>query len=165
MSDDLKGSLGGALGVVFSEIVNGPASTGAFLLNRGDQGLLQSLERLSPTEASAVPGGGGASIAAHVDHLCYGLELLIRWSRGDEPFHDANFAASWQRLSVSDSEWVKLRERLRAAVGQWQQALREPSMWSQLALSEMIASVAHIAYHLGAIRQINRLLRGPSARD
>jgi hypothetical protein len=41
-------------------------------------------------EASAVPSGGGASIAAHVDHLRYGLELLNRWTRGEKPFADAD---------------------------------------------------------------------------
>jgi hypothetical protein len=30
-------------------------------------------------------------------------------------------------------------------------------------LNGVIASVAHLAYHLGAIRQIDRAIRGPSA--
>jgi hypothetical protein len=32
---------------------------------------------------------------------------------------------------------------------------------AQHVLSGMIASIAHLAYHLGAIRQINKLARGP----
>ncbi len=29
----------------------------------------------------------------------------------------------------------------------------------------MIGSIAHLAYHLGAIRQIDRTARGPAAND
>jgi hypothetical protein len=32
---------------------------------------------------------------------------------------------------------------------------------NQIELNGMIGSIAHLAYHLGAIRQINVLLRGP----
>jgi hypothetical protein len=34
---------------------------------------------------------------------------------------------------------------------------------SSLELNGVIASVAHLAYHLGAIRQIDRSTRGPKA--
>jgi hypothetical protein len=34
---------------------------------------------------------------------------------------------------------------------------------STLELNGVIASVAHLAYHLGAIRQIDRTIRGPEA--
>jgi hypothetical protein len=153
--DETTDSAIGALGAVLSEIVNGPAREGAFLLNREDEGLLRSLDKLSSADASRVPPSGGASIAAHVDHLCYGLGLLVRWNNGEEPFHDANFSASWQRVAVSD----------RDATRQWQDAIRHPRATTQPALTEVIASVAHLAYHLGAIRQIDRSIRGPAARD
>lgn len=165
MPDETTKSVTGALAAVFSEIVNGPASDGAFLLNREDEGLLRSLDKLSATDASRLPPSGGASIAAHVDHLCYGLGLLVRWNDGEEPFHDADFSASWRRLTVSDAEWTTLRERLRAATRQWQDAIRHPRAANQAALTEIIASAAHLAYHLGAIRQIDRSIRGPAARD
>jgi hypothetical protein len=32
---------------------------------------------------------------------------------------------------------------------------------AEVALSGMIGSIAHLAYHLGAIRQINKDVRGP----
>jgi hypothetical protein len=38
-------------------------------------------------------------------------------------------------------------------------------MMSGVALNALIASVAHVAYHLGAIRQIDRTIRGPSAEQ
>ena len=165
MTNNVQDAVSNALTHVFSEIANGPASTGAFLLNRGDPGLLRSVQKLSAAEASAVPASGGGSVAAHVDHLCYGLELLVRWNRGEEPFEDANFGASWRRVSVSENDWVTLRERLSASIQEWHRALQQPASCTELALTEMIASVAHLGYHLGAIRQINRLIRGPAAND
>jgi hypothetical protein len=41
------------------------------------------------------------------------------------------------------------------------QALGSPRDVSEVELAGMIASIAHLAYHLGAIRQIDRDLRGP----
>jgi hypothetical protein len=40
--------------------------------------------------------------------------------------------------------------------------LRTPRDVQEIELSGMIGSIARLAYHLGAIRQINRTLRGPA---
>jgi hypothetical protein len=39
--------------------------------------------------------------------------------------------------------------------------LRAPREVNGVELSGMIGSIAHLAYHLGAIRQIDREIRGP----
>ena len=43
----------------------------------------------------------------------------------------------------------------------WLEALRSPREVIDIELTGMIASIAHLAYHLGAIRQINKSARGP----
>jgi hypothetical protein len=85
-----------------SELVNGAdPSARTYMLNRGDAGLLASLDRLSAAAASA-SRGGGASIAAHVEHLRYGLSILNRWAAGaPAPWQDADWTASWQTTVVS----------------------------------------------------------------
>jgi hypothetical protein len=35
----------------------------------------------------------------------------------------------------------------------------------QVELSGLVSSIAHLAYHLGAIRQIDRTARGPKESD
>jgi len=136
------------------------------VLNPGDSGLLAALDRLTAGEASAIAPGGGASIAAHVDHLCYGLELLNRWNAGDpDPFADADYRASWNRITVSDPEWTALRQRLADQTHRWTGALASARELDEVALNGVVASAAHLAYHLGAIRQINRATRGPAAND
>jgi hypothetical protein len=155
-----------ALSTVLRELVDGAARDACWVLNPEDPGLLRSLESLSATAASAVPPAGGASVAAHVDHLRYGLSLLNRWSRGESnPFAEADYSASWGRLAVSDHEWRALRDQLRAEARHWMEVVGEAGALSDIELTGVVASVAHLAYHIGAIRQIDRSIRGPSARD
>src|SRR5689334_2963351 len=95
---------------LMGELVDGSPDPRArtYMLNRGDTGLLAALDRLSASAASATPGGG-ASIAAHVDHLRYGLSLLNRWAAGTPPrSEDADWTASWKKNVVSDAEWQAL---------------------------------------------------------
>jgi hypothetical protein len=145
--------------------MRGAAPDEAWVLNRGDRGLLASLEALSAEAASARPGGR-SSIAAHVDHLRYGIELLNRWASGeDDPFAAADYSASWRRQNVSDTEWRQLRDALARDTRAWEHALLQPRSVDLPGLTGMLASVVHLAYHLGAIRQINLAAAGPPAQD
>jgi hypothetical protein len=147
------------------ELVEGAARGTAFILNPWDPGLLRSLDGLSAADASHIPAGRTSSFAAHVDHLRYGLELLNRWSGGDDPFADADYSASWQRTTVQEAEWTRLRAELRMQTETWARALLDRRPLDDIALTSVVASIAHVAYHLGAIRQIAPQLAGPRARD
>ena len=150
-----------SLARLFAELVDGAPKSGGFVLNPGDEGLLRSLDKISAADAS-VPTPTGSTIAAHVDHVRYGLTLMNRWSKGENPFKDADWAASWRRRTVSDVAWRQLRADLRANASSWMQTLRTARDVDDTELNGMIGSVAHLAYHLGAIRQINRGARGPT---
>ncbi|MFN2445028.1 MAG: DinB family protein [Vicinamibacterales bacterium] len=150
---------------LFNELVDGSAEQAAWVLNPLDPGLMRSLETLSAAQASAVPPGGGASIAAHVDHLRYGLELLNRWSRGEEPFAEADYSASWHLITVSEAEWASRRHALAREAYAWRDALSQPRELDATELAGLVASIVHLAYHLGAMRQIDRTMRGPAAQD
>jgi hypothetical protein len=155
------------LPVIFRELVHGSSDPSArtYVLNQGDLGLLASLDRLSAVAASA-SHDGGASIAAHVDHLRYGLSLLNRWADGvPPPWPDMDFTASWRRNVVSDEAWRTLRDELRREATRWGEALAAPRQVSDVEAGWIAGCVAHLAYHLGAIRQIDRALRGPTAED
>jgi hypothetical protein len=152
--------LTGTFTTVLGELVDGPPGE-AYMLNRGDPGLLRSLDKLTASDAS-VAVHGGATIAAHVDHLRYGLSLMNRWSGGENPFDGADWSASWRKTSVSDREWQELRTGLASEAHRWLDGLRKPREVSAIELNGIVASIAHLAYHLGAIRQINRAARGPA---
>jgi hypothetical protein len=154
-----------SLATLFSELVNGAPSVGPYMLNHDDPGLLRSLDALSASAASAATGGG-SSIAAHVDHVRYGLALTNRWASGEQdPWKDADWTASWRKQRVSDAEWAALRAALRDEAVGLLEAMRTPREMSEFELNNVIGIIAHLAYHLGAIRQIDRATRGPSAND
>ena len=147
---------------LFSELVDGANNPkGAFILNTGDDGLLKSLDRLPAADASRSVNDG-ATIAAHTQHVRYGLSLMNRWAaEGGNPFADATWDAAWKVSAVNDSEWQEIRDGLRDETRRWLEVLGKPREVNGVELSGMIGSIAHLAYHLGAIRQINKSLRGP----
>jgi hypothetical protein len=146
---------------LFSELVNGPSSSGAFILNTGDAGLLRSLDKI-PAEDASRSINGGATLAAHAQHVHYGLSLMNRWGReGGNPFADAKWDEAWQTSTVTATEWDAIRGGLREETANWLQIVKTPREVAEVELSGMIASIAHLAYHLGAVRQINRDARGP----
>jgi hypothetical protein len=153
-----------ALTTLLTELVDGCPGPECYVLNPQDRGLLHSLSELSAARASVIPQGGGASIAAHVDHLRYGFELLNRYASGDdEAFAAADYSRSWQRVTVSDPEWQQLREQLADELNRWRRAMPRLDARVQLHVTGAMSSIVHLAYHLGAIRQIDRALAGPQA--
>ena len=153
--------LASTLAQLFSELADGAPQGGAFILNSGDAGLLQSLGRLSADDASRSVNGG-ATIAAHARHLQYGLSLMNRWAReGGNPFADAKWDEAWKTSRVDDREWQSIRNALAQESANWRQALGSPREAAGPELAGMIASIAHLAYHVGAIRQIAVAARGP----
>lgn len=154
------GEIAATLSTLLGELVHGAAKEGGYMLNPGDEGLLRSLGKLSASDASALTSTG-SSIAAHTDHVRYGLSLMNRWSHGENPFGSADWSASWRRTRVSDDEWRQLRSDLQGEVERWLDSVGRPRDVNEIELNGMIGSIAHLAYHLGAIRQINQATRGP----
>ena len=144
------------------ELVNGAREGGgAFILNSGDVGLLRSLDKLSASSASE-SANDGATIAAHAQHVRYGLSLMNRWyAEGGNPFADAKWDDAWRVSKVDDTEWAEIRSGLGHETVRWIDALAAPRELSKPELLGVISSVAHLAYHMGAIRQIHKGARGP----
>ena len=55
-----------------------------------------------------------------------------------------------------------LRDELREEASRWKEVLRTPREIAPDDLRGFIGSIGHLAYHLGAIRQIDRTTRGPT---
>ena len=151
-----------ALRRLFSELVDGANNPkGGFILNTGDIGLLKSLEKLSAADASRSVNDG-ATIAAHAQHVRYGLSLMNQWvTEGGNPFANAKWDEAWKISSVDAAAWDDIRKGLRDETQRWIKVLSEPREVLDIEFTGLVASIAHLAYHLGAIRQIDKGARGP----
>jgi hypothetical protein len=147
---------------LFAELVDGAVDAGgAFILNSGDAGLLRSLDRLSAAEASR-SSSGGATIAAHAQHVRYGLSLMNEWAtHGGNPFANAKWDDAWTISTVDQARWEEIKAGLRDETHRWLNSLKSPRDVKTVELAGIVASIAHLAYHLGAIRQISKESRGP----
>jgi hypothetical protein len=134
---------------------------GPFVLNSGDIGLLLSLDKISATDASRSVNGG-ATIAAHAQHLRFGLSLMNQWAReGGNPFANAKWDEAWKISAVDAAAWEEIRSGLRDEADRWLEVLQAPPDADEVELAGVVGSVVHLAYHLGALRQINKDARGP----
>jgi hypothetical protein len=144
-----------ALPKLLIEIFEGPPGDEAYILNPGDPGLLRQLESISAATASVSPAPGKPPIAAHADHIHYGLALLNRYIAGEKnPWANSDWNASWRVTSVTEEQWRALLGNVRQAAAAWREAATKFQNWSDIEAAGAISSIAHTAYHLGAIRQI-----------
>jgi len=141
---------------LLSELVDGPApGQGTWILDRDPSaGLAGTLDSLSAAEASRRIVPGESSIAGHANHLLFSLTLMNRWAAGENPFQGADWQGSWKLQTVDDAQWKNLRRELREQGHAWMDALNADKDWDEESLTGSLASLAHLAYHLGAIRNM-----------
>ena len=152
-----------ALSNMLTELFDGPPAGEAYVLNPGDPGLLRQLDSIDAAVASKQFAPGRPPVAAHVDHVHFGLALLNRWANGEaNPWAGADWNASWRRASVTNDEWRTLRDALRHEADAWRTVVKARTSWDDVSASAALSTAAHTAYHLGAVRQI---LGALSARD
>jgi hypothetical protein len=109
---------------------------------RRDNGVIISLQRAD--RGRELVAYGRARWASYVDSARPDLALNV--------------------LQVTDEEWVKLRANLRSEAQAWMDGAGREHDVGEIALAGMIGSVAHLAYHLGAIRQLAPATAGPPER-
>jgi hypothetical protein len=114
-----------------------------------DSALLGTLSKLSAAQASQ--SVGGTSIAAHVHHLRFGLAASEAWIRGDKTSRD--WTESWRVKTVDDAAWTRLQQDLRDGHQSMSRAIQSYAASSLESAGGAIGIIAHVAYHLGAIRQ------------
>jgi hypothetical protein len=112
-------------------------------------GLIATLQALSAREASLV-AEGGATVAAHAEHVRWSLALFNAFARGEQPA--LSWSESWGIRRVSVGAWAELVSTIE---NEAEEALGGiavvPEVESEF-LTPTLGLVAHVAYHLGAIR-------------
>ena len=116
-------------------------------------GLLETLELVSPEEASIPVGGKCASLAAQVAHATFYIESFERFAlQGDDSPRDWNLI--WRTVEkVTPEEWQDYKSKLKAAYQRMDKLFRENPTWNEDTMGGALSIVVHTAYHLGEIRQ------------
>jgi hypothetical protein len=122
-----------------------------FTDNRPGVGLLSTLKEVSPADASESNHPDGSTIAGHAQHLV----VKLSQATGElAPKAAASTATqSWTVSSVTPDEWRKIQKDLNDEYNRLLRVVQEIREWDEESSGTAIGAVAHVAYHLGAIRQ------------
>ncbi|MEM8783195.1 MAG: DinB family protein [Planctomycetota bacterium] len=152
---ELRTLLPEALHQLLGILTHGPQDGEFFILDDPNAGLIPTLQAIDAEHASRPPFPGGHTLAGHVQHLTFTFGVFNRWAQGEEnPFATADWASSWGSQAVDPAQWQSVVQDFEREAAAWRQAVREPRDLDDVTLPGAITSVAHLAYHLGAIRQI-----------
>ena len=134
---------------------SGTNPEGTMYLDRS-AGLFDSLAGVSAEQASREVIPNGTTIAAQVNHSLYYLEILERYMQGETP--KANWTENWQLQEVDAEAWQVLKNKTKTTYERISATLQTQDDWDKL--EDGFAIAIHTAYHLGAIRQMLKLLKG-----
>jgi len=114
-------------------------------------GIRSTLRSLTAEQASR-RFEGHPSIVAHVRHMNFHLRVTSEWILGDHSRRD--WAQSFEPQSVSAEEWPKLLQELEASRQELVRVIESLTPERFAEEGGAIGATAHLAYHLGAIRQV-----------
>lgn len=135
---------------VLREALEGPPQRWSYFTdNSPDAGVFGTLAPLGAADASRPVAG--TSVAAHVHHVAWAMEATSAWIRGDRSRR--NWKESWSVSAVDDAAWKRLLEELRRRYEELQQTIQAHALDGEEAFGGTVGAIAHVAYHLGAIRQ------------
>ena len=128
-------------------------------LDRGTS-FFETLADVTASEASKRASPATASVAAHVRHCIYYLDVLQRSLKG-EALGTLDWRSIWtDDRPVSEGEWDELRERIRKEATAVEALAKDDATWAREdSLGGFMAVIVHTAYHLGAVRQALRVIR------
>ena len=114
--------------------------------------LFETLDGISAEAASKSPSDSRSTIAAHVYHLCFYLDVVLRSIRA-EPVGTVDWKESWKVQRVTKEEWEALKARCRTSYHDVLAVVKGMDAWDRPDdVTDSLAILAHTAYHLGAIR-------------
>jgi len=121
-----------------------------------DAGWLQTLLTVDHTRASRTIAQGGTTIAGQAAHAAYYVELLEQLARGEDV--QADWPRSFVPSVVDEGRWEETRARLLAALARFREMVLAVDEWDEERLRGALGVLVHTAYHLGAVRQMIRVV-------
>ena len=115
--------------------------------------LFETLDTVTAEQASKPLSDNCPSIAAHVEHVRFYLQVIIEGCFQKQPTKKIDWDESWKLNTVTAYEWTNLKNRLRAIRDDILTEIDNLQGWEgEDDIGASLAIVAHTAYHLGAIR-------------
>jgi hypothetical protein len=135
---------------VLREAGEGPSGPSTYFIDKKpDAGLLGALGAISADEASRI--WGDTSIAAHAHHIAFAMADSAAIIEGHRTPPD--WKESWSVSSVDEAGWKDLVSRVGREYERLRRAVESRASSSAELFGEAVGATAHVAYHLGAIRQ------------
>jgi len=119
-------------------------------------GIRSTLNELTAEQASRRPDGH-PSIAAHARHMNFHLRVTGEWILGDHSKRD--WKTSFEPQTVNEEEWARLKQDLEASRQELARVLESLTPERFAEEGAATGAVTHLAYHLGAIRQLMHRVR------
>jgi hypothetical protein len=143
---------------LLDELVIGKTEEFTWVIDREPgHGIIRTIEQLSAEDASFPITEGGTTIASHTEHVRWSLQLALAFLKGEKPV--PNWNESWRIKTVNDSQWKKLQKDLNDVYTAIRAAIEKYDNWSDPRMEKgTLAMLPHMSYHLGAIRQMVRVL-------
>jgi hypothetical protein len=122
--------------------------------------LFETLDSVTAEEASRMAVENGATIAAHVEHVRFYLDVLDEIIQKEE-FRKVDWREIWQNVrAVTTDEWEGQKRRLRESYERVLHTLKNYDKWEgEYGISGSLGILTHTAYHLGGIRQALGVVR------
>ena len=141
-----------AIVALYTEVFQGtpPGADGTWFV-QGGEAMWATLDDLSAAEASTRVFPGASTIAAHTIHTAYYLNQTLLWVAGKEPVDD--WPGSWAKQEVTEEEWTAVKDDFKQKVRTFTDLIASSPSGEYEVLGKL-ANLGHVAYHLGAVRQL-----------
>ena len=119
----------------------------------GDAGYFGTLAKLDAAAASRRVGA--TSVAAQVGHVTFAMRASAAFIAGDlNPPGLERWRQSWQvPAALDEPAWRRMRAELEAAYDRLRRTIEAQAASGPQPMGGAIGAIAHVAYHLGAIKQ------------
>lgn len=134
-----------------------PRPDGNAYLDR-QTGWVDTLAGVSAEQASRPVAPGATTVAAQVEHARFYLEVIESFMLGRG--QKVDWRDSWSVREVATPEaWDDLKRRFLDAQERVTALLRTTERWDEDRIGDALSILIHSAYHLGAVRQMLRVVR------
>lgn len=122
------------------------------------EGILDALRTVSAERASYRIDPDSPTLAAHAYHMLYALRGLTSFLGRPEP--EGSWEDSWSKQSATEEEWAELGKAIEAEYRVFLNWLDGDPDWGDEPDNRTggLAILPHMAYHLGAMRALMRLI-------